>query len=1335
MGPVRSRLVTLWLLCLALSSTLAVLQPPLQLAWQLDCPQGFYSPPTVVGDTAYVPDVSGELRAVSLADGQLKWSFKAQDSLYGGVAVANGIGYVGSVDKHLYAIDLATGQPKWSKELDGVVYATPAVAGGKVVVGTGDTGTVYALDTATGAESWVFRLGARMGSGLTVADGVAFIGSYDHHLYALDLATMQPKWEFVAETVIDSRPLVADHTVYLKLTNDSVVALDQRTGQVQWRSTPLPGTVTDEPTTWSPLTKIGDLVLTALGDGRLLALRAAGGEPVWTTALGRFWSSPPAVDGTFGYLGSKDSGLCAIDLKSTAEVWDWQPAKLMEPAQLSGVMWPPVVAGDVLLAASMDGHLYAFRHTAGSLTAGAPLGSPVAGPGRIAMGGLFPVGYAGCLARHGLPHDLLYRSQLADLATLQRYDLVILTGSLEDPAASAGIQKYVQQGGTAIIDYSATVINLPKLPNGKDILGWTNLKSAAPGGFGAKGASLAPQPVVATSGPLADIPLPEGLVNEKALGYVPDPAQLTAVRVLAQYPSTVTAEGSPTGGPARPSILMGRLGRGRVVLCGYQLGLKSQYAGLDLEAIILALVKLASAGRATPQLIPDTPHVGYNATVSSASNGTPPAPVPMPVVVAEPTAGPGARTNLPQGFSVLEADPADEYEVFATVPQRSAEFLLHYWNAGNFVRLKLSLSSIEVERCDHGRLRNLASAKVKLTPGQPLLLKDSSDTLLVRSGEAYVTADLTGVHPGMLGQRGLSGEVEYQQTESVYFTDDFMRTDEQAGPWTTTGGEWSTTPEQNVDMGANPFSYKCRAPDGPATALSGYGYWDEYQATVAVHPTSGADGGSVALGWYAQDPNNLYLFRAAIRNGLDARPHGLQLVKLVKGQPTVLAQRDGGVSLGQWYQLHVRATGSKLTASLDGVEVLAATDATFQSGQVALRVDRGAARFDDVLAAASVLPATQGATIEGLTPNRAGLIDVDSWASPAMGWEPQPDANGVFWRREQLYGDADLTFAWPNLPDGAAVELTVDSDGRELDHGTVLELQRRGPVGQLSLRRDGRVLKAAEAPLAPAVDLKLRRRGELVEALLDGRSVLTGTAAPAGRVARVGFRAVGFLPKVSALTVWARNLRDYTFDTAPSDWWIGSGTWDLTNRWSCVPEWSWFGGFSEQLAAIWAKREFVDDLVLDAYVGCKMLDSKTPGYRGPSQERNGDFNVTLCGDGRDPLSGYSFVLGPKGAKGEVNLKGRVGGATAVLRRNGQVVARNDAFAFFAEVHNRWVCLRAEKHGATVSVSVDGQVVLQYTDPQPLERGYAGLWTHNNGMLIPRITIAYQKLGEGLLSLR
>ena len=1338
-------------LYLATSASVAAVYPPLKPVWQLDGAEGFYSPPTIVQGTVFASDVSGKVRAVNLADGAEQWTFTAPDKIYSGVAVNGPLGYVGGVDQTLYALDLASGQVKWSKQLDAVVYATPVVAGGLVLAGTGEAGTpgtVYAFDGGSGEQRWTFGMGDRLGSGLLVDGGTVYFGSYDQHLYALDVATGQPRWTFAAETPIDSMPLLADGVLFVKLTNDAVCALDPRSGAVFWRTTPQLAEVLNEPTTWSPLSKVGGLLYLALSDGRLEALDATTGKRRWVTRLGAVHAAPPTSLGELGLVGTKQGSLDALDLETGETLWHWSAPKPSTPQMLSGIMWPPVVAGNRVLASSLDGHLYAFdgQPTTGAREVVEQPAPFVDGPGRIAVGGLFPIGYVGVLARHGLPRDVLYDSQLTDVETLKRYDLVIVAGAPAKPDCVKAVQQYIREGGTAIIDYSATPINLPNLPERNALLGWTEDKSPTPGGFGTRGESVTPMTEVASSGPLQGIALAEGVIGEKSLGYVPDAGQLSDVQVFARYPSTVLPKNDkgqvvPAGGPAQPSILVGRLGQGKAVLCGFQVGLKSEYSGLDLEVLTIALVKLATAGRATPQIIPDTPHVGYNATLQSVAGENAPAaddePVDSPIM-------PGAQGKLPKEFPLVEAEPAGEYNLQLKVPGKGGQILAHYWNRENYVRVDVSPSGLAIVRQSQGKAQTLDSAKVSLQPGQPVTVQDVCDRLTVRAGETYLKADLTGIQPGVIGQRGFGPDAVYQPTESVYFTDDFMRTDEVTGPWQTAGGTWSTTPDQNVDMGANPFSYKCDSPDGTATAFAGQDFWSEYQFTCAVHPTSGADGGSVGVGWYARDKDNLYLLRAAVRKDLKPREHGFQLLRVVDGQATVLAERPGGVNVGQWYGFHVRAEGPEIAVAVDGVRMLTATDTTFRSGKLALRVDHGAAKFDDVAAEAAVLPDPSGATIVGVTPDRAGLIDVDSWASPAMGWEPDPDTNGLFWRRETLYGDTDLTFDWPRVPDGSEIALVVDGDGANVESGYALRLKRSGDTGRLELSHDGRAIKAFDVPAGPRLKLAIHRRpssggqaaNEMIEGVLNDRTVLTANVPSLGKGGRLGFRTVGFQPQMSAITLWSSNLSDFTFDTAPSDWWIASGTWDLTNRWSCVPEWSWFGGFSEQQAAVWGKPLLKGDLVLDYYVGSKMLDDKTEGYHGKSQERTGDFNLTICGDGRDVASGYSITLGPLGATGERGTKNRrISGATAQLRRDGKVVAKNDAFCFFSEAHNRWANIRAEKHGAEVALYVDGQLVLHYRDPEPLDEGYVALWTQGNGMLVPRVTLAYEAMGDERLSLR
>jgi len=953
------------------------------------------------------------------------------------------------------------------------------------------------------------------------------------------------------------------------------------------------------------------------------------------------------------------------------------------------------------------------------------------GPGRIAVAGVYPTGYVGCLARFGLTRDLLFDAQLSDPAVLKRYDLVIVAGMPPEVNADTTLTAYVEAGGAVLYDYSTPKATLAGVQAGER----TRKVTYGTGGYGVAGMSRsAMRPV--KGGPMVS----EGGFTSARAQFCPDATGLTEPVVLVEYISALAwkqGEESPLralfaaplkrdepAGQPGPAVIVGGRGKGRVMLCGAAVGLATGLMGMDFDSLILGMVRVLSGGRAVPQLAPEGPHLGRKQSLRSTKTVAVAAAeeVPEPEVPDRP-AGPGERGKLPASFKEVEADPGDEFNVTGKVGATPGDVLLRYWNSANFVKVTLSSAGLRVSRLFKNKSTTLDAAQVAIPAGTSFTIKERCDKLLVTAGTAYCNVDLTGVHGGDIGQRGFAGGVAYQQIESVYFTDDFMRTTDQKGNWETDGGTWKTAPVQNPEMGANPFSYKVEAADTVATALTGYDFWDEYKFTCALRP--GGLSGRVGLGLYAKDPNNMLLFQAEIRTDDVSRAGGFQLLKLVDGKMSVLAEVPGGVNSGQWYRVMVKCEGPWIGAFVDGQKIIGVKDTSFTGGKVALRADHASARFDDVSVEAVVLAQQRGHKLVGKVPEHAGLIDVDSWAGPATAWEPDPDIAGLFWRRNSFFGDLSLRCDLPKWPDGGDLTLVLDGDGKDPDSGYSMQLKRAGAKAKVALRHNGKVLTSTEMPVGDRLGLALRKeRGRVVGAVGDKAVVqIDGVNTTEG--GRLAFRTQWFQPKVSSFSVWSQNLKDYTFDAAPVDWWVASGNWDLTNRWSCTPDWSWFGGFSDDVAAIWNKYSYVGDVVVDYYAGPKMLNNKIEGWQGrQAKERVGDFNITIGGDGRNVHSGYAFVAGP----GD-----RMTGAA--IFRKGKKVAENKTFRFFTRGHNRWANVRAERHGSVLKLFVDGQLIVDYNDEQPLPGGYVAVWTQDNGIMIPRVTIAFENLGQGMLSLR
>jgi hypothetical protein len=221
----------------------------------------------------------------------------------------------------------------------------------------------------------------------------------------------------------------------------------------------------------------------------------------------------------------------------------------------------------------------------------------------------------------------------------------------------------------------------------------------------------------------------------------------------------------------------------------------------------------------------------------------------------------------------------------------------------------------------------------------------------------------------------------------------------------------------------------------------------------------------------------------------------------------------------------------------------------------------------------------------------------------------------------------------------------------------------------------------------------------------------------------------GLLPNFETVQIDSSHVYDYTFASAPTDWWMQSGVWEMTNRWSCSPGWSWFGGRSDETAAIWNKRKFSGDVSVQFYFAFKMGLSGAVTW----PEYCSDAAVTIAGDGKNLSSGYTLIIGA-----DANSR-------SVLRKGSRIVAESSKPEALLpnvidgrpadnrnEIHRRWWYVRIDKIGSRVLCYLDNKLLFSYDDPKPLEAGKVALWTYNNGIMLSRVQIYYQSEVRPLL---
>jgi hypothetical protein len=563
-----------------------------------------------------------------------------------------------------------------------------------------------------------------------------------------------------------------------------------------------------------------------------------------------------------------------------------------------------------------------------------------------------------------------------------------------------------------------------------------------------------------------------------------------------------------------------------------------------------------------------------------------------------------------------------------------------------------------------------------------------------------------------------------------YFRQDF------SGP---TGGAW--TPDGGFWRAASGVLNSASKPgDGGATRmlLAGDENWANYEMTA-----SGKTGetGSCGLIVGFQSAKNYTVFRWAGSGSTLPFKGRAQLLRYDNGAAKILSDGPAPASDGDGYaRVKLRFVGGAITA-FAGDEIVAQTaDETLKNGRVGLWA-QGAptSSFREVV---MFLPPEEDAP--KVPPKMEADALMVGWASPAGEWPPRKtDAGLEFWNTGEFFGDAMLEYSWrPNLIGENAVEWALRADDEKFKSGYLLRAEGKSNL-KLTLARDNTILKTAQIDLknleitdANPAKIKIDLEGEAILVSFGETPVLSylpeAGSTPSGT--RLAARGTGaFILPVKDLRAVSAGRDDYTFNEAPTDWYAPSGEWSIFSRWPCYSDWSFFGGKGHS-PVLWSKREYSGDIIAEMYVHPQMSLPKELGYAHP-----GDLNLTLCGDGKNLSSGYSFVLA-----GWSNTR------TAILK-NSSVVAENTSDnAWFPQAinhnsafHRRWYYVRAEarravqdgKNGVRLKFFVDEKLMAEYFDPHPLEtlaRGRVAFWTLDGAMMIARAKIENENPGARFL---
>jgi hypothetical protein len=510
-----------------------------------------------------------------------------------------------------------------------------------------------------------------------------------------------------------------------------------------------------------------------------------------------------------------------------------------------------------------------------------------------------------------------------------------------------------------------------------------------------------------------------------------------------------------------------------------------------------------------------------------------------------------------------------------------------------------------------------------------------------------------------------------------------------------------------------------------ALIYAGEAGWSDYAVEAAMKPL-GSGGGGIVFG--LTSPRDYCVFRWRGPRGRTDAETGvydkLQLVRVIDNRETLIAECNGGYRPYEFYRLGVDWNGSRVSCRVDGNKLLAADIPELKRGAIGLCALQGDPVFFDDLHVAS----DRALLAEFHLPQRvvnaifANEDDMEQWANPALEWDRNVETGWAV-HKQRFPGDQTVELNKPRFDD-LTVKLQCNAAGACA--GPVLTVRN----GEAHIDAPGFEPAAQQVGPGPFKCVTLRATPGLIEADFDGRRITAkpDSSAPSlprqnfscSQVAILGLKNIG---EPSATRITSSRMREHTFDASPTDWKVACGRWGLLNKWICDPRWSWFGGRTRSLAALWNKNIHSGDIAVDAHVSLMMQTEDAP------YERPGDYNITICGDGENLDSGYTLIFG-----GDNNRWTR-------LYRKGALVAEStlEEHRVFSDairhpdkpdLHQRWFHLKLEKIGGKITFYRDDKPAFTFDDPQPLNEGRIAFWTMDNGMLLSRVRIAYDGMRPG-----
>ena len=245
------------------------------------------------------------------------------------------------------------------------VVNTPVIHAGRLFV-LNSGSVVKAFSSQTGKELWEKRLPVAKGEGsdfiggLAVAGDRSFATSPNGQVFSLSASEGEVIWDVDVGAPLRSAPTVVKDQLIVMSHDNRLFALDVRQGNLLWTHSGITETLSMASGATPAIS--GDTVIVPYTSGDLYALQLKDGQYVWHAALNRLnmralgkgvqgFAASPVISGNVVVAATVDGVVAAFDLSTGRRLWKTDISTSQTP-------W---VAGNVLFVLSEEGRLFALN--------------------------------------------------------------------------------------------------------------------------------------------------------------------------------------------------------------------------------------------------------------------------------------------------------------------------------------------------------------------------------------------------------------------------------------------------------------------------------------------------------------------------------------------------------------------------------------------------------------------------------------------------------------------------------------------------------------------------------------------------------------------------------------------------------------------------------------------------------------------------------------------------------------------------------------------------------------------------------------------------------------